>query len=350
MNLADSDTASDEPVSETQGVSQRDAPVEQDKGSVLPLIFGGALACVLGFFGGQLDSVEKALGWGEDPGIATLEQALADQEILIQDQSDRILDLQTRLDELPPVPEPVDLGGVESGLSEQGSALEALEARLTELEKRPMTEGVSEDAIAAYEAELSRLQGTIESQRSEVEVLLEEARNSESLAERNARAALARAAMTRIVAAVESGAPFADAVAELQGASDVDIPEALSTSAAKGAPTLAIVQDGFPDAARAALSAARAEGDDAEGGGLGSFLQRQLGARSTTPQEGNSADAVLSRAEAAVRAGRIDEALAEIDALPEAGKAALSDWVSLATIRRDATLAVNDLTQALSAN
>lgn len=346
--MADSDSVSNGPASEPTTASAASSTSDNDKGTFVPLIFGGAVACALGFFAAQLDSVEQALGWGEEDN--GLELQLAEQSDLIRDQSAQILDLQGRLDALPPAPEPVDLSGLESGLSEQVAALGAVADRLTEVEKRPMTEGVSEDAIAAYEAELARLQDTVETQRSEVEALLEDARNTETSAERNAQVALARAAMTRIIAAVDSGAPFAEAVSDLQGASDTEIPEVLVSSADEGVPTLALLQDAFPDAARAALAAARSEDAASGSGGLGGFLERQLSARSTSPQEGDDADAVLSRAEASVREGRVGDALAEIETLSDVAKATLADWTALAGKRRDATAAADELMIALGAN
>ncbi len=321
----------------------------------MPLIFGGALACVFGFFAGQLDSVEQALGWGQEDN--PLEQVVTAQAGQIEDQAAMIAELQGRLDALPPVPEPVDLtgvetglAGVETGLSEQVAALDAVSARLTEVEKRPLSDGVSEEAIAAYEAELARFQETLEAQRAEVETVLEDARNKETSAEQNAQVALARAAMTRIVAAVDSGAPFAEAITDLQAASDMDVPAALVASADKGVPTLISVQSALPNAARAALAAARAD-EAAEGnGGLGGFLERQLGARSTTPQDGDSTDAILSRVEGAVREGRIGDALAEVETLPDVAQATLADWTALAESRQDATAAADELMLVLSAN
>lgn len=347
--MADSDTVSDESVSDSAGATPSSSSADTDKGTFVPLIFGGAVACVLGFFAGQLDSVERALGWAPEEDNA-LQQVVEAQADTIRDQSAQILELTSRLDSLPPPPEPVDLSGLEGGLSEQSSALVDVTNRLTELEKRPMTENVSEDAIAAYEAELARLRKTVDAQQAEVQAMLDDARNTETLAEKNAQIALARAAMTRIVAAVDSGTPFADAVADLQAASNADVPGALLAQADDGVPTLAQLQSAFPDAARAALAAARSEGSGDGSGGLGGFLERQLGARSTTPQEGDSADAVLSRAEAAVREGRIGDALAETDTLSDFAKATLADWYGLAEARRDATAAADELMIMLSSN
>ena len=323
-----------------------------DKGTFLPLIFGGAVATLIGFFAGQLDAVEQWLGIAQDDGA--LEQALADQTKLLDAQSqeisaqaDLIATLTKRVEELPP---PADLSGLEGGLEASSSILDSLAQRIEDVEKRPMTQGLSEEAIAAYEAELERLQGSVEEQRAEIETVLANARATETSAEEQARISLARAAMTRIIAAVDSGAPFADAAADLQSAGGVEIPQALAATSETGVPTLASLQQSFPDAARAALAAARADAAASGENGLGAFLQRRLGARSVTPQEGNDPDAVLSRAEAAVRDGRLGDALVELDALPDLSKATMFDWFNLAETRHGASLAADELIAALSAN
>jgi hypothetical protein len=88
----------------------------------------------------------------------------------------------------------------------------------------------------------------------------------------------------------------------------------------------------FPDAARAALAAVAAE--EAQGGGWSdralAFLQMQTGARSVTEREGTGPDAVLSRAEAALREGRLADAVAEVTTLPPAAQAPLADWLAQA--------------------
>jgi hypothetical protein len=148
-----------------------------------------------------------------------------------------------------------------------------------EAEKRPMTESVSEDAIAAYEEELRRLQSAVADQRTEIEALLTEAQDKESDAERQARMALARATTARIIAALDNGQPFATELGELQDAGFDDIPEPLAATAADGVTTLGALQARFPDVARAALAAAREEEAASGEGGLGAFLERQLGAQ-----------------------------------------------------------------------
>ena len=58
---------------------------------------------------------------------------------------------------------------------------------------------------------------------------------------------------------------------------------------------------------------------------------------------GDDADAVLSRAGAAVAEGRIEAALTELSALPEAARDAMSDWIAGAQARVGAEAAVTRL-------
>ena len=339
-------------MADKQSVSPNPAPAtpvpEKGKGTFVPLIFGGAVACALGFFGAQIDTIEERLGLG---GTSELEALVARQSDQISAQSAEIDALSGRVAaaeaiEIPQIPE-VDLSGVTSSLEAQVAALDALAARVSELEKRPLTENVSTDAIEAYEAELQRLQASVEVQRDEIEGLIDEARLSEATAAEQAQRAAARAAMSQIITAVDAGVPFASALAELQNTGDVTIPSALSQTAAEGVPTLASLQDAFPQSARAALAAVRT---DPTGGSVAGFFQRQLGVRSVTPREGSDPDAVLSRAEAALRDARLGDVLAELTELPDDARAQMSDWITRAETRHAASLAADELMTALATN
>jgi len=65
------------------------------------------------------------------------------------------------------------------------------------------------------------------------------------------------------------------------------------------------------------------------------------------PREGDDADAILSRAEAAVRSGDLDAALSELSGLPDVAKSALSEWQSRAQTRLEAKTAADGLVQQL---
>lgn len=327
----------------------------QDRGIFVPLIFGGAVAAGLGFFGSQIDSIERALGLA--PPENGVQEAVDAQAARLEEQAERIAAQEQKISALteqvetfPEPPPPPDLSGIEGQLSDQSARLDALAQRLEDVEKRPMTEGLSEDAIAAYEEELARLQSAVEEQRSEIETILEDARQSETAAERSARMADARTAAARIIAALDNGDPFAEELSTLQQVEGADVPDILSETAADGVATLGALQASFPPAARDGLAAARAQQAASGEGGLAAFLERQLGARSVTPQEGDDPDAVLSRAEAAVQQGRLGDALSEMETLPEDARSAMADWISQAETRNAATRAARDVMAALGTN
>ena len=88
-------------------------------------------------------------------------------------------------------------------------------------------------------------------------------------------------------------------------------------------------------------------GDSAAGNGnlLTNFLRAQTGARSVEAREGSDPDAILSRADEAVQAGRIAEAVTEIEALSDNARAApaMAEWLAGAVSYRDAQAALSDL-------
>jgi hypothetical protein len=101
----------------------------------------------------------------------------------------------------------------------------------------------------------------------------------------------------------------------------------------------------FPAAARAGLAAALNAAPNSGGalGVIGDFLRVQTGARSVEPREGDDPDAVLSRVDAAVKAGDIRGALTGIASLPEPAQAAMADWTSRAQLWVDADTALATL-------
>nr|WP_242509470.1 mitofilin family membrane protein [Rhodovulum imhoffii] len=154
--------------------------------------------------------------------------------------------------------------------------------------------------------------------------------------------------MLRIAAALDSGESFDDALTDL---GNTEIPEALSGVAQDGAPSLADLRSTFPSAARAALAESLRETAETEPAGrFTAFLRSQLGARSLAPREGDDPDAVLSRAEAAVDSGDLDQAIGELATLPQAGQDAMADWVAAASARIEALAAARSLYESLNSN
>lgn len=325
------------------------------KGGFFPMLLGGVIAAGVGFGAAYAINPE---GWpwmqGRDNAALTdltqvnaaqdarLDKLTSDIGTLSADQKSS--DFEAQINKTQSA-----VDALSSQLATVSDQQAALETRLTDLEKQPIEQGASKAAVAAYEAELKKMQDAIAAQRQELEQMVATAQAKETAAQETAQAAIRRAAIRRIQSALDSGAGFGGAISDLEQ-TGVTVPAALS-AVSSGVPTIAELAAAYSAPARDALRISRkAQSDSGEESGLGSFLKTQLGVRSLTPQEGDSADAVLSRAEAALRDRRLGDALAEIQALPDAGRAALADWVKLAQERHDAVSAAETLGQSLTAN
>ena len=334
-----------EPEPENDVRSER-APVqpEPERASILPMILAGILTAILGFMAARSDILPASLSAPApepDPAIA---QGLADT-------TDRLAALEATVAALPEPQAPVAPGDVDLGpITEQMAALseqiDALTAQVDALAARPEGgEIVVPDA--ALDAALAELRDVATRQQDEIDALLNDARTSRNDTTAEANATLARAAMARVLAAIETGAPYAAALSDLEQAGETDIAPGLQAPAAEGVVPLATLQNTVADAARDALAAARESA--AVSSGLGGFLQRQLGTRSVEPREGTDPDAVLSRIEATVRAGNIGDALTEAELLPDPARDAMGTWLEQAQTRYDAVTAAHALAERLSA-
>ncbi|MBK1634850.1 COG4223 family protein [Rhodovulum adriaticum] len=323
-------------------------PAPRRKGGLLMPLIGGVLAAGVGY--GAANYI-KPEGW-PFPGTA---DPAAGQELATL--ADRLSALEGRVAELPTGASAVempDLSGFEARIDALAEQVAGLESALEEVQ---ITGGGDEAAAAltAYQEEIEAMRAELASQREEntrladsVAAVADESEAEIAAAMDRAAAVEARAAMMRIDAALASGAPFAPALDQL---GDAEVPAALADIAAQGVPTLAQLQSDYPPAARAALDAAleeQADGDVANR--MTAFLRSQLGMRSLSPREGDDADAVLSRAEAALRAGDLAAALDELNALPDAARAEMAGWVADATARAEAVAAAAALEQTLNSN
>lgn len=368
---------SSKPKTDKAGAAKKpDAPekvvervIERRRG-FLPALLGGILAAALGFFAARADLLDPILPEAlktPDPTVSIT--ALRDD---LTAQGAEVGDLRSDLDALA-IPDQgaldaaiADVAGridplsdrldsVASRLDQIDARLEPLDTRLTELEKQPLSQGVSQGAIEAYERELAALQSSVADQRAEMEALVEQARSIEAEARANeqqasvaAQQATSRTAVAQLRAALDSGRPYADLLQTLER-NGVDVPENLNDAAQDGVATMAALHTDFPPAARNALAAARVQGEPGSRS-FGAFLQRQLGARSVAPREGDDPDAILSRAEAALTKGDLSRALDEIADLPDVAKPPLAEWTDRAQTRLSAIRAADDLAQSLNSN
>ncbi|MGI3164142.1 hypothetical protein [Pseudooceanicola sp. 200-1SW] len=301
-------------------------------------LLGGVVAAGIGFGAAMIAF----------PPVDTtaLEQAQRDQAAAIEDMQAQLdagpdlsalSDVTTGLSDME-----TSFAALQSSLDSARADLDALTARVDALEKQPLSESVSDAAIAAYEDELARLQQAMEDQRAEIEGMVNDSQQMRADAAATARDTQIRAALVRLNGALDQGEPF-EAPLKTLAELGLEVPAPLEASAPAGVPTMARLRDDFPEAARDALAATR---DGSLGGSFNDFLKNQLGARSLTPQEGSDPDAILSRAEAALKDGDLQTVLVELDGLPEPALLAMGNWMDLARTRAEAEAAAETLSDA----
>ncbi|MGR3365398.1 MAG: hypothetical protein ACU0CY_14605 [Maritimibacter harenae] len=341
------DTTHDEPAEETKpvpAVAAASTTTGRSRGGAAfgGMVLGGIVAGVIGFGVAQY-FVPGSWPFGqaeEDPLAADVlanSQDLAELQAQTEAQAQAISQLEgdTSAQEIGDALR-ADVDRLDTRMTELSDRLASFDQRITALEKMPQGDSAeaAETAAAAYERELADMRAMLESELETLRAEQEEAQSLQENAAESAREATARAALSRIMAALDSGQPFADALSDLTSAMDAEVPEALASQAEDGVPTLASLRDSFPPMAREALDAAlRAMVDAGEIGRGEAFLRTQLGTRSLEPQEGDDPDAILSRAEFALTNGRIAEALEELSAMPEAAQPVMQDWIARAESR-----------------
>lgn len=337
---------------------ERPALDTQKLKGLLPLFAGGLLVGGIGFGAAMVPSYFNP----RDP----IAPVLATQNQL----SEKIEAQSTEIEEIQARPTPVDLSGEVAALADsviafrtdlaalkaaQVAQARSLSERIDLLEKRPLAEGVSPLAVAGYERELAQLRENISQLANDATNKIEEAKALAEVIEGNAaklsRDGMVIYALTAIQAAVESGASYTVALDDLAAATNIGLPASLVENAPNGVASLSILQKQFPVAARAALKLAREEQGLAEGeNGVLAFLKTQLGVRSLNAKGGGSADAVLSRAQAAVDVGDFAVALSEIATLSSVGQDALQGWSLVATLRLQVLAALQEFSSTFTGN
>ena len=279
-------------------------------------------------------------------------------------------DLTERITALSDQVAAADSADIEARLAQLETRVEGLSSQLEGLTGLDL-EGLTEEqsaAISGFAAAVEGLRGEISglaaaqggiSQRiDEVEVSvnrkLQEAEDEVAAvtqqAEQTQSATLIRAALSTIESALSSGEPYEATLAELGTEASIDMPPTLAATAATGVATLGTLRTSFADAAHAAIKADLRAGED---GGvaarLAAFVGSQVASRSLTPQEGDSTDAVLSRAEDALRRDNLAASVEELAALSTEAREAMAGWISRAEARVAAISAFTELKASLSA-
>ncbi|NNE87547.1 MAG: hypothetical protein HKN27_05680 [Silicimonas sp.] len=330
---------------------------EEKRGSVMPSVGGGLIAGAIGFIAANL------MGLGIDTtSVETRLDELAVDVAQIEPfdaapLSDRMDTLVTEIEALQvaqaasgDAPETI-MDRIEALESNMATGIEAISDRVGALEERvaefqieqetgpSRAEEVSDEEMANFQLELQQL---TEDAKAQVEAAKAQASEIEAAAAQAAAEAERKAAIAALSAAVENGEGFADELVLFDAP-----PKALTSSATEGVATMGALQRTFPDAARTALASTTEVPQDASAGEkLTAFLKRQTNARSLAPREGDSVDAILSRAEASLLNGDLQAAVAEVSALPDEALEAMRPWQDQAQARLDALSALSEITAA----
>lgn len=348
----------DPPPPDTDPVApQVTADTPKRTGTFVPLVIGGIVAGAIGFgaatylkIGNSVDPVEfqSALG-AKDRQIENLTAELDALKEQVGAVDQRIKAVSTQgSDALAS-----KLAAIRVATDK---SLASISDRLAAIENRTTAQIATGDAgLGTLQGELDALRAAIKAQTAQSQTLATDLGTLKDQAQAKAakevatnKTVLARAALSQIRAAIDSGVVFDQALGNFQRYSDTSVDPDLARLAKTGVPSLPQLQDSFAPAARDALASARvAEPANGTFGKLQNFLKGQLGVRSLEPKEGTGPDAVLSRAEAALGAGDVAGTLDELKALSPAGRAKMAAWEAKAKTRVNALAAADALSQAI---
>ncbi len=256
-----------------------------------------------------------------------------------------------------------DSATIESRLATVETQLTGVTAELGSLRDQLSSVDLSNGNIdAASAAKLAGFAATIEGLKAEMTAMAAKQGNlSQKIdevsvtSERKVKEAEVKVAivetqkeLTDLTNAIETGVGFEPALAAL-AANGVEIPDLLTSAAASGVPTMAKLKADFAKAAHSAIKAdTQAKSSDGLGSTFTNFFKSQVTVRSLEPQEGDDANAVLSRVQGALDAGDLAGAVAQAETLQGAAQSVLADWLELAKTRASVLAAVGNLSTSLN--
>lgn len=346
------EAVSDEPSEDAVADAAEAIDKERKSSGVLPLVASGFICAGLGFGAAILSQPSNPI-WPLHPDVAQFRDETTGQ----------ITGIDTRLNALEGRVTDVDQRAVgdvfqsdlaeltnlyEQRFLEIASQLENFDKRLAALEKSTIESAIPDELVAQYQDEVKRLKETLEAQRESLQQFMSETAETANEVTQRAKDTVARGILAQIRAAIDAGGPFDTAIQEFDEQVGDAIPNQLRSLAQEGVQTYQELRDSFAETARSALNAARDELNESEGfTGIGNYLRKQFQARSVTPKTGDDADAVLSRAEQALRENDLNGALNELDALPDAARDQMQPWIDQARERQDVLEQLDILSQEI---
>ena len=346
------EAVSDAPAEDAVADDVEAIETERKSSGVLPLVVAGFVCAGLGFGAAILSQPSNPI-WPVHPDVAQFRDETTGQitgiDTRLNALEGRLTDVDQRavgdvfqsdLDELTT--------SYDQRFLEIASQLENFDKRLAALEKSTIESAIPDELVAQYQDEVKRLKETLEAQRESLQQFMSETAETANEVTQRAKDTVARGILAQIRAAIDAGGPFDTAIKEFDEQVGEVLPNQLRSLAEEGVQTYQELRDSFAEAARSALNAARDELNESEGfAGIGNYLRKQFQARSVKPKAGDDADAVLSRAEQALRENDLNGALNELDALPDAARDQMQPWIDQARERQGALEQVDILSQEI---
>ena len=289
------------------------------KAILIPVFFGAILGAIISFL----------LSFSLIPRLPIMNELKAGQEKSIKNYDN----LSVQMNELKKM-----IADIEGNIQEEVnivpivSKLEELGKKMQEIEKYDFSqtavsiekiEALIDDRTKILSEDISSLGTKIDNNIPDDVPIIEESSNV-SLDE----------ALLSMQKAILAGLPFQKALKEYEQAGGDNAPAIIKSLAKTGVATQFDLVQTFPQYARRLLKSDQINEPVKEEGGLDitKFLKKFVKTRSTSPQLGNSSDAILSRAEYAVKNGDIKKALEELDQLPSHLQNEIRDWYMDASI------------------
>lgn len=325
-------------------------------------MFAGLLVALASFGGAQYSSGNwpfERIATDFEARLATQSDEISALNTLIAsyDDTTALQDLQAQIDGMRTIVtdlaalqvEIEQLFGVQNETIDRVAALEeklTSQSGITPAANAEITRYAT--ALELVQTQISEQNNAIAEQRAGIAELSAAVELTQQETKSATHQSLTDGTISQVIGALESGAPFAFAIAGLQDFETLLTP-ALVAAAPYGVPTADALARAFPEQSRTALIAARTTSTSqaSSSNRVGDFLRSQLGMRSITPRAGNDPDAVLSRAEAAIQAGQVSNALSALTALPDSARTSMAGWIEQAELRQAAQLAVAALSQQL---